>query len=89
MIAQTFADLRASLPSAEIVAVGPSIVDAVSPATIRFDAAVQQAAASVGAHYISLIDPDVLDSGMATADGGHVDDSGHAAISEAILSQLR
>jgi len=89
MISKTYSDLRAALPDAEIVAVGPSVIGTVSPAIVSFDAAVQSAAAAVGARYISLSSPDVLDPAMSTQDGGHVTDSGHAAIAAAVVAGLK
>lgn len=89
MISKTYSDLRAALPDAEIIAVGPSIIGTVGPSVIGFDAAVQSAAAAVGARYVSLSSPDVLEPSMATEDGGHVADSGHAAIAAAVVAGLK
>jgi lysophospholipase L1-like esterase len=88
MINKTYADLRAALPKATFIAVGPSVIGDVTPQIVKFDAAVQKAAASVGAQYISLIDPDILNESMAAPDGVHVDDAGHTAIAKAVESKL-
>ena len=88
MINKTYADLRAALPNATIIAVGPSTIGDVTPRIAQFDAAVQRAASSIGAQYISLIDPDPIDKSMAAPDGVHVGDSGHAAIAATVLAKL-
>jgi hypothetical protein len=88
MINKTYADLRAALPKARIIAVGPSVIGDVTPQIAQFDAAVQKAAASVGAQYISLIDPDILNESMAAPDGFHVDDAGHTAIAKTVERKL-
>jgi lysophospholipase L1-like esterase len=88
-ISRTYTHLRSTNPDSVIIAVGPSAIGSVSPAVAGMDAAVQTAAAAVGAQYISLINPDVLNVDMATADGGHVDDVGHQAIATAVLAALQ
>lgn len=87
-INQTFAELRAKYPDTRIVANGPSIIGDVNDNVRAFDAAVQEAAAAVGAEYISMIDPDVIDRSMDAGDGGHVNDSGHTAIAERVIQNL-
>ena len=87
-ITQTFADLRRGLPGARIVAVGPSTPWAITPDLIALDAAVQDAAAMVGAEYLSLIKPNVLVPAMISPDGVHVSDAGHAAIAARVIAAL-
>lgn len=81
---QTFADLRAGLPNAKLVAVGPSTPWTISPSVVAFDTAVQQAAASVNASYVSMIEPNVISRDMILEDGAHVNDTGHKAILTAL-----
>jgi lysophospholipase L1-like esterase len=89
-VAKAYSDARAKYPAATIVAVGPSTPGKVDATVRALDQAVQDAAATVGAKYISLIEPEVIDHAtMMAPDGGHVNDSGHAAIAERVLSALR
>lgn len=82
----TYAVARQLYPDARIIAVGPSTLGPVDGTVAAFDAAVQAAAISISAEYVSLIDPDVLDATtMDAGDGGHVNDSGHRAIAAAVL----
>ena len=37
---------------------------------------------------VALIDPDIVDPSMDIGDGGHVDDTGHRAIADAVLAKL-
>ncbi|MCS5735584.1 SGNH/GDSL hydrolase family protein [Herbiconiux daphne] len=87
-ISKTYGDIRGRFPDARIIAVGPSTVGAVSNEVVAFDEAVQSAAASVNAEYISLIDPPVIEPSWVTVDGGHVTDSGHAAIAQRVLAAI-
>lgn len=88
-INKTYADLRAKLPNTKIVAVGPSTPWGVNPDVEAYDQAVQDAAKSVGATYVSLINPDVIVDSMLVKDGAHVNDEGHKAIAERVISALR
>ena len=88
-IDHTYGALRRALPSAEIYAVGPSTTGTVEGPVVEMDAAVQAAARRVHAHYVTLIRPDVIVPGMVLADGGHVDDDGHAAIAGRVLQAVR
>lgn len=87
-ITRTFADLRRGLPGARIIAVGPSTPWAITPDLIALDAAVRDAAAMVGAEYLSLIKPNVLVPAMISPDGVHVSDAGHAAIAARVIAAL-
>ena len=87
-IDKTYDDLRAQYPGATIIAVGPSTVGEVGTTAIAFDSAVQNAAARVGATYVSLIDPNVIAPDMITEDGGHVQDAGHRAIADRVLATI-
>lgn len=86
-IVETYVGLRAGLPDAEIVAVGPSTTWGVDDIAIRFDAIVREDAASVGATYVSLLDPYVIDPAFVLADG-HVNNDGHRAIAERVVATL-
>jgi lysophospholipase L1-like esterase len=88
-ITGTFNGLRERLPNARIIAVGPFARD-ITSSVIAFDLVVQDAARAVGGEYVSLIAPNpVVQEDMFTADGAHVNDSGHAAIADRITSVLR
>jgi lysophospholipase L1-like esterase len=50
---------------------------------------VQDAANSVKAKYVSLINPNVIDLAMILPDKVHVNDAGHKAIAERVLAALR
>lgn len=87
-IARTYAALHAGLPNARIIAVGPSLPLGDSPSLDALDQRVQAAAQAVGGDYVSLIAPvPVIQANMVVA-GGHVDDAGHAAIAERVVSGL-
>lgn len=86
-IVDTYVGLRAGLLNAEIVTVGPSTTWGVDDIAIRFDAIVREAAASVGATYVSLLDPYVIDPAFVLADG-HVNNDGHRAIAERVVATL-
>ncbi|MCM3521975.1 SGNH/GDSL hydrolase family protein [Curtobacterium sp. P97] len=88
-ITKTFDQLREQLPNARIIAVGPSTTTAVASHVLGLDAAVQAAAASVDATYVSLIDPNVIDPAWVLPDGGHVNDEGHAAIAKRVEEGLK
>lgn len=88
-IRRTYAELRAKFPKAEIVAVGPSTPWAVNADVKLFDRVVQDAAASVNAQYVSLIDPNVIGAGMIFKDKIHVNDTGHQAIAERVTAAVR
>lgn len=87
-IGKVFDELHAKLPSARIIAVGPSTTSDIAPQVTGLDAAVRESASTVGAQYISLLDPNVIDPAWVTADGGHVNNDGHAAIAKRIADAL-
>lgn len=86
-IMATYSGLRAGLPNAVIVAVGPSTTWGVDDAATRFDAIVREAAASVNGSYVSLLDPYVIDPAFVLADG-HVNNDGHRAIAGRVVAAL-
>ena len=86
-IAETYRSLRGGLPGATIVAVGPSTPWQIDDIAWQVDAAVREAAASVGAVYISMLEPNVIDPAHALGDG-HVGNAGHRAIADRIVSAL-
>jgi lysophospholipase L1-like esterase len=88
-IRATFAKLRAGLPDALIVAVGPSTPWVVDSTVVEMDQAVQDAAAAVKAKYVSLIEPNVISPDMVLGDKVHVNDDGHKAIAERVEAALR
>lgn len=76
-IAATYAKARQEFPTARIIAVGPSFLGGTARWHSDMDAAVRDAAASVEAEYVSLLDPPVLgDRALELGDGGHVNDLG-------------
>lgn len=85
-VAEVYEGVREALPDATIVAVGPSTPGEIGATVSAFDKMIRDAAASVDATYVSLIDPDVLTSEMLLSDGQHVDNTGHRAISDRILA---
>jgi lysophospholipase L1-like esterase len=88
-ITDTFNGLRSRLPNACIIAIGPSVPGPATPSAIAFDLDVQGAARAVGAEYVSLIAPTpALQPDMVIADGVHVDNSGHQAIADRVISVL-
>ncbi|OZF04151.1 SGNH/GDSL hydrolase family protein [Rhodococcoides fascians] len=89
-IYRTFGTLRAGLPDARILAVGPSSAGEVPPFVTAFDNVVRDAATAVGGQFISLVDPiDVITEDMLSPDGLHVDDEGHAAIARHVSEALK
>lgn len=88
-IIATFRSVRAQLPSARIIAVGPSTPWAIDETAIGFDSAVRSAAAEVKAIYVSLLAPNVVDPAFVLPDGTHVNDAGQAAIADRVAGELR
>jgi lysophospholipase L1-like esterase len=89
-ISDTFNAVRARLPNARIIAIGPSAAGAITPSLTEFDSVVQDAAHAVGAEYVSLIAPmPVLEPYMFSPQfPGHPNDLGYAAIADRITSVL-
>jgi lysophospholipase L1-like esterase len=89
-ITATYNTLRARLPNARIIAIGPSVPGDITPFVIELDSDVQIAARAVGAEYVSLIAPTaVLQPDMlSSAFPGHPNDVGYAAIADRITSIL-
>ncbi|WJL94649.1 SGNH/GDSL hydrolase family protein [Microbacterium sp. ET2] len=85
---QTFTSLGAALPDADIVAVGPSTPWEVDDVARGLDAVVQEAAEAVGASYISMLEPNVIDPAFSLGDG-HVGNDGHRAIADRVVEHLR
>jgi lysophospholipase L1-like esterase len=83
-----FAGLRAALPDARLVALGPSTPWAVDDLARGLDHAVREAAASVDALYVSLLEPNVVDPAHHLGDG-HVDNRGHRAIADRLVAAVR
>ncbi|MBX0299860.1 SGNH/GDSL hydrolase family protein [Cryobacterium sp. 1639] len=85
---ETYTRIREGLPQARIIAVGPSTAQPGNALIAELDGWVQAAAASVGADYVSLIDPVVIEPEMVDTDGVHVNDAGHRAIAERVLAGI-
>ena len=85
----TYDQVRDGLPQARIVAVGPSTAQPGNALIVELDGWVRAAAARVGAEYLSLIDPPVIDQESVAPDGVHVTDAGHRAIAERVLAGIR
>jgi len=86
-IVSTYQGIRVGLPSAKIVAVGPTSPE--PTADLRaIDAAVERSALAVGATYVSLLDPPVV-TAEPLPDGAFVDDEGHAAIADRVNAVLQ
>lgn len=83
-----YSALRAALPHARIIAVGPSIPSDVDAPATGLDRAVRDASKSIGATYVSLLDPDVITPNMLRPDKQHVEDDGHAAIAARVIAAL-
>lgn len=88
-IYNTMGTLRTGLPTARIIAVGPSSAGEVPPFVTAYEGVVRDAVNAVGGEFVSLTDPDVIDEYMLDPDGVHVDDRGHAAIAEAVEQALK
>ena len=85
----TYASLRAGLPHTPIYAIGPSTTGAVTKQILEFDAAVRNAAARVGATYVSLLQPNVIKPTFIAADRAYVNDAGFAAIAERVEGSIK
>ncbi len=84
-----FAALRVGLPNATLIVVGPAALTGVQDKrAVDLDSAVRAAAARVGATYVSLLEPNVLDPSMVASDGVSVNEAGHAAIALRVKTAL-
>lgn len=88
-IYDTMGILRTGLPTARIIAVGPSAAAEVPPFVTIYEGVVRDAVNAVGGEFVSLTEPDAIEADMLAPDGVHVDDRGHAAIARAIDQALR
>ena len=88
-LVETYTLIRQGLPQARIIAVGPSTARPGNELIVELDEWVQATASSVGADYVSLIDPVVIEPSMVDFDGVHVNDAGHEAIAERVLAGIR
>jgi lysophospholipase L1-like esterase len=86
---ETYDRIRSGLPRARIIAVGPSIAPPNNDLINELDTWVQAAAKRVGADYVSLIDPVVIEPDMVEIDGVHVNDKGHRAIADRVIDGIR
>lgn len=88
-ISATYVRARDAFPGARIISVGPSWLGEPASWQDDFEAAVRDAASSVGAEFISLRNPPALnDPAMELGDGGHVNDLGHRAIADRVIGQI-
>jgi lysophospholipase L1-like esterase len=88
-VTETFVELRSRLPNVRIIAVGPSVPVQYTATIVPIELDVQSAAHAVGGQYVSLLAPTpVLTPDMFIADRWHVNDAGHAAIANRIVSAL-
>ncbi|PXA70024.1 SGNH/GDSL hydrolase family protein [Cryobacterium arcticum] len=87
-ITQTYADMRSAVPDARIIAVGPAVSGTVTQDAIDMDLAVESAATAVGAEFISLLNPSVLDASLLSGDRIHPNNAGHSAIARRIVEGL-
>ena len=85
---RTFSLLREGLPNARLIAVGPSTAEPATALITDLDGWVRAAADRVGAEYVSLLDPVVIQSDMVAADRVHVNDAGHRAIADRVLATV-
>ena len=83
------AALRVGLPDATLIVVGPAaLTGMIDTRAVDLDSAVRAAAARVGATYVSLLEPNVLDPSMVASDGVSVNEAGHAAIAVRVKTAL-
>lgn len=89
-IRSTIKQIHAAIPSARLIIMGPVNPGEISAATRANDAVVQEAAADVGATYISSISPSSTFESQADywTDGEHPSDSGHQHIADRFLAGL-
>ena len=83
------AALRVGVPDATLVVVGPAALNGMDDSrAAELDSEVRAAAARVGATYVSLLEPNVLDPSMVASDGVSVNEAGHAAIAVRVKTAL-
>lgn len=82
-----FTALRAGLPEAVILAVGPASIDPPSAEALVVDGALRAAAADAGVEYVSLVTPALLSPERIV--DGVVDAEGSAAIAQRVIAALR
>jgi acyl-CoA thioesterase-1 len=88
-IDRTFADLRAALPDAEIVAVSPVWGAGRTPPTITImGAVVETAVAKVDGTFLDIGQPLYARPDLMIDDGIHPNDGGHRAIAQAVAEAL-
>jgi lysophospholipase L1-like esterase len=88
-VSHFYVQLRARLPRARIIGVGPSFPDLLTPDRYAFDQVVTDAVRAVGGQSISLLRPTpALGPMMVLPDGVHVGDAGHAAIANRVLTNM-
>ena len=86
-VRDTFNKVRAGLPNARIIGVGPTFTDGkITDDRIAFDKAVNDATTAVGGKFVSLFQPPVIQPGMVLPDHIHVNDAGHQAIANRVVS---
>lgn len=80
--------LRAAVPDATIVAVGPwSATAKPTPAELNLEAAVASAAKAVRALHVNLLSPSAVDRTMTTK-RGQLNDVGHQALADRLIGTL-
>ena len=84
----TFAGIRQGLPNARMIAVGPSTAEAPTALIVELDGWVRAAAERVGAEYVSLIEPVLIEEAMIAPDRVHVTDAGYRALADRVLAQI-
>lgn len=88
-INSVFGALKIALPSARIVAIGPAAVDAIpKPEIVAIDGLIRSASKEMGATYISLLSPKILDDSMVSSNNEILSPSGHKAISTRVIDAL-
>lgn len=88
-IARTVDAAAQKWPEARLIVVGPSTPFEIDATSRGMDAAVQDAAKSVDAEYVSMIEPNVLKKSMVVSDLIHVSDDGYEAIADRVNSALQ
>lgn len=89
-IEAVYRGIHAGLPNARVIAVGPSSSGMQpSPKLTAIDAAVQEAAKSIGAVYVSLLSPPVIDKSTLVPKWPFIGDAGHAAIEARVAAALK